>query len=266
MNSGVDSPERQTILEDYIAPLAADNSQETFLVKVPEWLGQQILSSARGSVLGESVLLQPGTSCDLHLNPDLSAGKPSQFNLKVSQAVNPANTFMVTSETQSASISQIRQAMHALPTRSDAYKRISQSRAHAASSATTERRTVLDDGQQSKLSALGTVQMFKLASNPQTESLSNIKKNSKPVLPHSLRAQTSAPGDALSAEDLVMKLLVDDDVGWNVQNFMKNFKDAGGSGLNLVQLKAKLAEICEYTRRGEDSHPKYYLKLEYKTT
>ena len=253
--------ERLTVLEEYLAPLAVEQYQGTFLIKVPEWLGQQILSSSSGSIIGESSLLEPGKPCDLHLDPSLAGDKPVQFNLKVSQAVNPANTFMLTSQPQSTAIAQVRQAMHAIPTRSDAYRQIAQSRTAAASNVNADRRTVLDDR---SAKPVGNVHMFKLASATNSPETGTAKRSAQ--LPHSLRAQAATPNESLTSEELVMKLLVEEDLGWNLQNFMKKFKDAGGSGLNLVQLKAKLTEICDYARRGEDSHPKYYLKLEYKST
>ena len=119
--------------------------------------------------------------------------------------------------------------------------------------------------------SLGSVQMFRLANakaQPDHATRQNQSNLSSMTLPHALRAQqataTATVKDNLSPDEHVMKILVSEDIGWNLQNFMKKFKENGGSGLNLVQLKAKLADICDYARRGEDSHPKYYLKLEYK--
>ena len=255
----VDSPERQTIVEEYLAPLNLEQSTSgMFLIKVPEWLGKQILSAPTGTVIGESSVLTPGQPADLRVNPEITLDKPNEFSLRTSQAVNPANSFLLSTHPQSASITPVSQGMHAIPTRTAAYKKVTHLRATTAFAASSERKTIIAQPGDSILSPHGAVHMFKLAGHSPVE---QTRRKQPATLPH-LRAQSS--NNEIAPEELVMKLLVEEDNGWNLQNFMKRFKDAGGSGLNLVQLKSKMTEICDYTRRGEDSHPKYYLKLEYK--
>ena len=60
-----------------------------------------------------------------------------------------------------------------------------------------------------------------------------------------------------------METLVNRDQGWPLQQLSRALKELGVSA-PMAQLKAKLLEICDYQRRGEDTHPKYYLKSEYK--
>jgi len=254
-----ESPERLSVVEDYHVPLNIDSRNDTFLIKVPEWLGQQILNAPSGTFLGESESL-----ASFRLHPSLAGDKPNVFNLKISQAIKPSETFLFAADSEVVTVGNISQAMHAIPTRSDAYRQISQARSAASAASGAERRTVIAN-RDLNVSPHGSVHMFKLANS--STPMSDSRRGVKPaILPHQVRAQASTSlAENLSSEELIMKLLVAEDIGWNLQNFLKKFKDAGGSGLNLVQMKSKLFEICDYGRRGEDSHPKYYLKMEYKT-
>ena len=67
-----------------------------------------------------------------------------------------------------------------------------------------------------------------------------------------------------SLDDILMSILVEQDVGWALQQLAKTVKEQGAVSVNMAQLKTKLLDICVYQRRGEDTHPKYYLKAEYK--
>jgi hypothetical protein len=263
-----DSPEKSTLIDEYSAPISVDSRQESFLVKVPEWLGKEIMSAAPGAIIGQSSILTQGlTNAELHLRPEIALSKPNSFNLRISQAVNPVNTFLVATKPEETSMTNIVQGMHALPTRdSKAYREIAHARAETAHSAALERKTILEDASVTRPAVQGNVHMFKLATPtpPETPSAKR-SRGAGDVLPHSLRAKEATQNESNeSPEEIVMRILVEEDVGWNLQNFMKKFKESRGHGLNLVQLKAKLIDICDYTRRGDDSFPKYYLKAEYK--
>ncbi len=82
-------------------------------------------------------------------------------------------------------------------------------------------------------------------------------------MPQAESRQAAALSPARNLDDALMHILVNRDTGWPLQQLSKAVKETGVS-VPMNQLKTKLLEICVYQRRGEDTHPKYYLKSEYK--
>jgi hypothetical protein len=107
---------------------------------------------------------------------------------------------------------------------------------------------------------------YPTAGSPDSQaSSSRVSKRMKSLdeLPQNERRQAANAAPAKNLDDVLMSILVNDDKGWPLQQLSKAVKETGVSA-PMAQLKAKLLEICVYQRRGEDTHPKYYLKGEYK--
>ena len=247
------------VVEEYIGGLKIEK-RNAFLVKVPEWLGEKILGLASGTEIGESSTLQPGAVAQLQISSSIAGDKPSDFNLSLSHAVVPGNTFSFCTADSQATALPLRQAYHAIPARTASYKSLTKDRATAAASAAVASRTIIDD-RDALTASNQQVQMFRLAQEP---AASPTAKRSKTGAIQSLPHHARAGAQPTNNEELIMRILVSDDTGWNLQNFAKKFKESGGTSLNQAQLKQKLSEICDYIRREDDSHPKYYLKVEYK--
>ena len=257
----------EELVDEYVANLHLDR-RSVYLVKVPAWLGERILSCSPGTELGESTGLGPGQVCQFIANASLTEGKPDTFQLNISQAISPSTTFAIGASSPAVALS-LRQAYHALPTRSESYKKMTKERAALAASSNVDRRTIEDD-RDALTASRPNVQMFKLGSSQETQQPEGSPSTKRarvsttlPSLPHLNRAVANS-SERPDTDELIMRILVGEDQGWNLQTFSKRFKDAGGMGLNQAQIKTKLVDVCDFVRRGEDPQPRYYLKAEFK--
>ena len=252
------------------------SSRTTYLVKLPEWIAEAIGSCQPGTEIGilnqiDQDMNPSGSanmgSSTLSLTPDFVAGigdRPSEY--KLSATAYPEDLRVFQSAGSSTSLSRVRSVVHAYPTRGATYTALLKGRL-TLSDIRKQHRTVHNDDD---YSASRNAKLFLRPDASDTAALPSPTPSvqSKRVrglddLPQRQVARGAQGSAAPSLEDGLMAILVERDEGWPLQQLSKALKDKGVSA-PMPQLKEKLIEICVYERRGEDSHPRYYLKSEYK--
>jgi hypothetical protein len=239
------------ILEDWTVAVAARSRQGVFLVKVPEWVSEALLAAPEGDVVGHSDEVVIGNSVRRSFRFELTSQSASEFTAMATAGTNIDNLDIFVASEHAAVAAECQGVFNALPIRDAAYKELVRSRAEKSEmDKLNKRKTVLDQRPVTEPAAHN-VQMFKYGA---AEGGTKRGKGIKGAL---LRSN-------LSMEELTMSILVAEDIGWNINQFARRLKEAGGYGVGLKQLKQILTDICEFARRNDDAHPKYYLKPEFK--
>jgi hypothetical protein len=246
-------------------------------------MSDTISNSPSGTEIGYSYPLSgamssPPTADEVRLVvtcDDMSGlGKPSEYGMALPNTSQ--NLWIFQGDSSSKSVSRAAGTAHMIPKRDSKYSAILKERLNRAD-LTVQHRTQHDEVDHDNLR--GSVHLFQrpsaeeterskslsmLAGSPDSQASSRVSKRMKALdeMPQQESRQASAPS-ARNLDDAIMQILVNRDTGWPLQQLSKAVKEAGAS-VPMAQLKAKLLEICVYQRRGEDTHPKYYLKSEYK--
>jgi hypothetical protein len=235
----------------------------TFLVKLPQWLAESIRSSKPGTTIGlshdikEYLTTAPENREELRLavkQGKARATQPSEYALTSPNAQQQLR-LIESSETTSV-VSKVSSTIHMIPKRDEKYTTLLKERL-AQTDHTKHHRTVENEDEYA--TSRTAVKLFqRVESSPESIGKPKLIRELD-ELPQS----TSRPAQAGSLDDVLMETLVNNDQGWPLQQLSKAMKDRGVTA-SMSQLKAKLLEICTYQRRGDDTHPKYYLKSEYK--
>ena len=255
------------------------DSEITFLVKLPSWIGETILSSPPGTHIGSShdiqeffeshssngndelrLVLKQGRAKTSHPNEYAISLPSSQQHLRL----------METSDSTTI-VSKVESTIHMIPKRDEKYSALLRERTSQADVSKLHRTVENEDEYAMSRTA---IKLFQRAepdietsqplpvSSPESVIRSSAKRNRQlDELPH--RESRGVASTSISLDDALMETLVSNDQGWPLQQLSKALKEKGVSA-PMSQLKTKLLEICVYQRRGEDTHPKYYLKGEYK--
>ena len=235
----------------------------TFLVKLPQWLAESIRTSKPGTTIGLSHDIKEYLNTAPEIREELRlavkqgisiSAQPSEYALTLPNAQQQLR--LIESSESTSVVSKVSSTIHMIPKRDEKYAALLKERLAQTDSAKHHRTVENEDEYATSRTAVKLFQ--RVESSP--ESVGKPKKiRELDELPQS----TSRPSQAASLDDVLMETLVNNDQGWPLQQLSKALKDRGVTA-SMSQLKAKLLEICTYQRRGEDTHPKYYLKSEYK--
>jgi hypothetical protein len=253
---------------------------------MPQWIADALQNSHPGSEIGyshdisKSFSTDDGNSdnSDMRLvlsNASLGGDdKPGEYGLSLPNSAQ--NLWVFHGKGDSTEGHKAMGTVHMIPKRDEKYTNLLKQRLSKAD-ISVQHRTLHDEASHDTLR--GAVHLFQrpseadvkpqsypTAGSPDSQaSSSRVSKRMKSLdeLPQNERRQASNVGATKSLDDVLMSVLVNDDKGWPLQALSKAVKDAGVSA-PMAQLKTKLLEICVYQRRGDDTHPKYYLKGEYK--
>lgn len=203
-------------------------------------------------------------------------GKPSEYGISLPNTAQ--NLWIFQGNSASKNVIRANGTAHIIPKRDQRYSAILKERLSRVDLA-VQHRTQHDEVVHDNLR--GSVHLFQrpsqedadrsksipmLAGSPDSQaSSSRVSKRMKALdeMPQAESRQAAALSPARNLDDALMHILVNRDTGWPLQQLSKAVKETGVS-VPMNQLKTKLLEICVYQRRGEDTHPKYYLKSEYK--
>jgi hypothetical protein len=230
-------------LEQWSLPLEPSSSANSvYLIKVPEWASELLLSAPEHSVVGSSDDGEPKKSFRFNITSAFS------FTAMTSSATFPSSLSVIETRESSAVVRDCAGVFAAVPVRDAAYLALTRSRIDKAEQQ-RQRKTVLDSRPLTEPST-HIVQMFKYHKDEGSHKAKQLK--------------ATKAGTKLSVEELSMSIVVAEDVGWNVQGFARKLKETGAWGVGLKEVKRVLCEICDLVRRGDDTHAKYYLKREFK--
>ena len=247
---------------------------------MPQWIAEHISKSQAGTEIGYShdvnTLLGESTpdSRDIRLvltsaGAGTAISRPTEYGISLPNGAQNLRVFE--SNDTNTACNRVDSTLHMIPKRDAQYTAILKERLNQADS-TKQHRT--QHNEESYDVSRGSVKLFQrqpdmvidTAGSPGSqESVSRIGKRIRTLdeLPQRESRAASSAGATRSLDDALMEILVNKDSGWPLQQLSKAVKDAGVSA-PMAQLKTKLLEICVYQRRNEDTHPKYYLKSEYK--
>lgn len=242
-----------------------------FLIKMPQWIAETIASSNPGTQIGLSQditgVLEAGEELRLILKQTKAqSSQPSEYALSL--PVASQNLRVLETSGSTTSVSRVTSTIHMIPKRDQKYANLLKERLNQAD-ISHQHRTVHNEEDFS--TSRTAVKLFQRpeavpdTTSPESAGGRNAKRiRALDELPQrESRAAGISAASPLTLDDALMETLVNRDEGWPLQQLSKVLKDKGVSA-PLAQLKAKLLEICVYQRRGEDAHPKYYLKSEYK--
>ncbi len=251
---------------------------------MPSWLASTIKSSQPGTEVGYSYPLdntpefQGNGTADKHRLVltksfgESSTSRPAEYGISIPASVQ--NLSVIEMHESVAKVTPVAANIHLLPKRDQQYAAILKDRLLNAG-AQNQHRTLLN--QENYQESRGSVKLFQrpseadhavdmLVGSPDsgTSSVRGSKRlrNLDELPQHETKLAATGKKPRV-VDDIVMEILVNKDSGWPLMQLSKAVKDAGGT-VTTAQLKAKLLDICVYQRRGEDHHPKYYLKSEYK--
>jgi hypothetical protein len=269
---------------DSLLRLEEIDSCNAFLVKMPQWIADYISSSASGTEIGFSQDLMG------YLSPEASDSPKEELRLVVSSsrkskvATSQVSEYGISVpslsecrlrvfETRGSSTlsTRVRSTLHLIPKRDEMYAEVLRDRMNA-SDVSKQHRTLHNEEDYS--TSRTAVKLFQrpeslLESASRAAELPGSARASKRVrgldeMPQRESREAFSSGSSpKSLDDALMETLVHKDEGWPLQLLSRALKEKGVSA-PMAQLKAKLLEICVYQRRGEDTHPRYYLKSEYK--
>jgi hypothetical protein len=270
---------------DTLLKLADSRSETTFLIKMPSWIADKITNSPVNTEIGFSQDIMAYLSGSGPVTPEepltlvlsssgpkqkSTTSQPSEYSISLSSSSQNLRVFETSGSTTFAK--SVRSTMHVIPRRDEKYAEVLRERM-AASDASRKHRTIHNEEDYS--TSRTAVKLFQRPdpsaseeplSSPNSDN-SRISKRLRGLdeMPQreSREGVFSSSGSPRSLDDALMETLVQRDEGWPLQQLSKALKDKGVSA-PMAQLKAKLLEICVYQRRGEDTHPRYYLKSEYK--
>ncbi len=257
--------------------------KRSYLIKVPQWMSETISKAPEGTEIGYSYSLAgamstPPSTEEVRLvvtSGDMSGvGKPSEYGMSLPNTAQ--NLWIFQGDDSSKSVFRAVGTAHMIPKRDPKYSAVLKERLNRADLA-VQHRTQHDETDHDNLR--GSVHLFQrpsaeetdrsktismLAGSPDSQASSRVSKRMKSLdeMPQQESRQASIPS-VRNLDDALMHILVNRDTGWPLQQLSKAVKEAGAS-VPMAQLKAKLLDICVYQRRGDDTHPKYYLKSEYK--
>jgi hypothetical protein len=252
-------------------------------VKVPAWMSSTILSASAGTEIGYSYPIDIsadraiGERTDTRLVVVDGFGNDSKSHAREYGVSVPAashNLHVFETHGSGTICEGVASTLHLLPKRDQVYSTLLKERLANAGSH-TQHRTLHNE--QGYVESRGSVKLFqrpsesdhiteRIAGSPDSGSSSvrgSKRLRSLDELPQREKQQSAPPQSNKTVDDVIMEILVKTDSGWPLMQLSKAVKEAGAT-VSTVQLKAKLLDICVYQRRGEDSHPRYYLKNEYK--
>lgn len=252
---------------------------------MPSWLAAAINSAESGSEVGFSYPLESSkdtrsvgvTDHRLVLTNSIgeaSGSRPVEYGISLPASVQNLN--VIEMQESVAILAPVSANIHLLPKRDQQYAALLKDRLVSAG-AVNQHRTLLNE--QHYQESRGSVKLFQrpseadhvvdmIVASPESATSSvrgGVGKRLRSLddLPQHETKLAKTMTKVRAVDDIIMEILVNKDSGWPLMQLSKAVKDAGGT-ITTVQLKAKLLEICTYQRRAEDSHPKYYLKSEYK--
>jgi hypothetical protein len=258
--------------------------RKRYLLKVPQWMSETISESAPGTEIGYSypiagAMSTPPSTEEVRLVVTAEAmngaGKPAEYGMSLPNTSQ--NLWVFQGDDTSKDVFRASGTAHMIPKRDQKYSAVLKERL-SRSDLSVQHRTQHDETSHDSLR--GAVHLFQrpsteeaersksiplLAGSPDSQaSSSRVSKRMKALdeMPQQESRQAAFPPVA-NLDDALMHILVNRDTGWPLQQLSKAVKETGVS-VPMAQLKSKLLEICVYQRRGEDTHPKYYLKSEYK--
>lgn len=261
----------------------AEPEPNTFLIKMPQWIADTISNSAVGTEIGYSQDLMDYISKGGDEVPKeelrlvLSAKRPGKggpaqaSEYAISFPSSSQNLRVLETTGTTTLVTRVLSTMHVIPRRDALYATVLRDRINA-SDVSKQHRTIHNEEDFS--TSRTAVKLFQRPESvpetpsPDSADLSRASKRIRSLdeMPQRESRQTllsSPTSSSKSLDEVLMETLVHRDEGWPLQQLSKALKEKGVSA-PMAQLKAKLLEICVYQRRGEDSHPRYYLKSEYK--
>ena len=253
-------------------------------MKVPNWMSETISASAPGTEIGFSypiagAMTATPSAQEVRLvvtAEDMNgAGKPAEYGMSLPNTSQ--NLWVFQGDDSSKNAFRTDGTAHMIPKRDQKYSAVLRDRLSRVD-LSMQHRTRHDETNHDSLR--GSVHLFQrptteeaersksipiLAGSPDSQaSSSRVSRRMKALdeMPQQESRQAAVPA-VRNLDDALMHILVNRDTGWPLQQLSKAVKETGVS-VPMAQLKSKLLEICVYQRRGEDTHPKYYLKSEYK--
>lgn len=259
--------------------LSEAHSENVYLVKLPQWIGETILSSQPGTHIGSShdikkcfVTSSSAGHDELRLVVKQNRAKSSHPNeYAISLPSSQHNLRLMETSDSTTIVSKVGSTIHMIPKRDEKYSALLKERSFQADTSKSHRTVENEDEYAMSRTAIKLFQRAEPdfdtsqplpASSQESVIRSSAKRNRQlDELPH--KESRGVVSTSVSLDDALMETLVNNDQGWPLQQLSKALKERGVSA-PMNQLKSKLLEICVYQRRGEDTHPKYYLKGEYK--
>ena len=248
----------------------------TFLIKMPQWIADSIAESAPGTEIGFShdILSHIGVDAsnareELRLVVSKpSNNQPAEYGLSVPPVAQNSRVFRCGDS--STAVSRVHANVHMMPKRDEKYASLLKERLEQAEQS-NQHRTVHNEEDYSV--SRSSVKLFQRpdatpeatdsAGSPESVGRGTKRIRALDELPQRETRGSPRSTEPLSLDDALMETLVNRDEGWPLQQLSKALKEKGVTA-PMAQLKGKLLDICVYQRRGEDTHPKYYLKSEYK--
>ena len=249
----------------------------TYLIKMPQWIADSIAEGAPGTEIGFShdILSHIGGDAS-HSKEELrlvvskpSKNQPAEYGLSVPPVAQNSRVFRCGDS--STAVSRVHANVHMMPKRDEKYATLLKERLEQAEQSNQHRTVHNEEDYSVSRSSVKLFQRPDAATTEVTESAGSpeyVERGTKRIraldeLPQRETRGSPRSTEVLSLDDALMETLVNRDEGWPLQQLSKALKEKGVTA-PMAQLKAKLLDICVYQRRGEDTHPKYYLKSEYK--
>ena len=260
----------------------AGSSDRTYLVKLPQWIAEAVNKVETGTEIGFSHDIEDAIGAPASGNDDIRlvltsapgdgrSNRPSEYGLTIPgaghQAIRVFETFSGRSD-----MSAVSTTVHVIPRRDEKYTALLRDRLGQADTSKQHRTLHNEEDYAKSRMSVKLFQRHGETSSPDVgggtpESAMNASSRSKKIrgldeMPQMERRSMALVGGK-TLDDVLMGVLVENDDGWPLQQLMRTVKDRGVVA-SMSQMKAKLLEICVYQRRNDDTHPKYYLKSEYK--
>ena len=242
---------------------------------MPQWVATAISTAEPGTEIGYShnidSYLLPDEVMDEELRlvlssipSDTGAPRPSEYSLSAPSTAHQTLRILQTSGSI-CKLSKVSTNLHMIPKRDEKYGSMLRERLIEAD-VKKQHRTLHND--QDYAQSIMSVKLFQRhGDSPDSTADVSIAARSRKLKSLDELPQTQIRGNsgaAKSFDDVLMSVLVERDIGWPLQQLTKAVKDQGVASVSMAHMKTKLLEICQYQRRGDDTHPKYYLKAEYK--